>query len=87
VKSRHATGITSQNWKQDEPDLKPRYSVSGNMVVERATSELWLASSAAYRKCFRRIFLLIYDIFLKAQWCNLVYTKALVSCAWANSTM
>lgn len=34
VELRHTTVTTSRNWEQDEPDLKPRCPLSGNMVVE-----------------------------------------------------
>lgn len=34
VELRHTTVMISQNWEQNEPDLKPRCPLSGYMVVE-----------------------------------------------------
>ena len=82
VELRHTTVMTSQNWEQDEPDLKPRCPMSEDMVVE---SDNWCVcdSLRQLQKVFQKIFLLIHYILKlkKKQMGHLFLTKSLVSCA------
>lgn len=90
VELRHTTVMTSQNWEQDEPDLKPRCPMSGNMVVE---SDNWgvCDSLSQLQKVFQKIFLLIHYIlkWKKNKWVIYFLQNPLflVQLCCANSTM
>lgn len=88
VELRHTTVTTSRNWEQDEPDLKPRCPLSGNMVVESGVYETSLDS---YRKYFRKSFcwFIIYLNEKKNKWVIYFLQNPLflVQLCCANSTM
>lgn len=90
VELRHTTVTTSRNWEQDEPDLKPRCPLSGNMVVESDNWGVW-DFLRQLQKVFQKIFLLIHYIlkWKKNKWVIYFLQNPLflVQLCCANSTM
>lgn len=90
VELRHTTVMTSQNWEQDKPDLKPTCPMSEDMVVE---SDNWgvCDSLRQLQKVFQKIFLLIHYILKlkKNKWVIYFLQNPLflVQLCCANSTM